>query len=78
MNLTKNNIEKLSALEKIANGAMWWIGSIPSLIAHTIFFIVSFALPILGIVDFDKNAFGAYYCRFSGSYLSRHLHSNVC
>ncbi|MCL1668240.1 DUF1003 domain-containing protein [Elizabethkingia ursingii] len=54
MNLTKNNIEKLSALEKIANGAMWWIGSIPSLIAHTIFFIVSFALPILGIVDFDK------------------------
>lgn len=54
MNLTKNNIEKLSALEKIANGAMWWIGSIPSLIVHTIFFIVSFALPILGIVDFDK------------------------
>jgi hypothetical protein len=48
MNLTKNNIEKLSALEKIANGAMWWIGSIPSLIAH-IFFIVSFALPILGL-----------------------------
>ena len=33
---------------------MWWIGSIPSLIAHTIFFIISFALPILGIVDFDK------------------------
>ena len=30
MNLTKNNIEKLSTLEKIANGAMWWIGSIPS------------------------------------------------
>lgn len=54
MNLTKNNIEKLSTLEKIANGAMWWIGSIPSLIAHTIFFIISFALPILGIVDFDK------------------------
>ena len=54
MNLTDQNKERLSALEKIANGVMWWIGSIPSLIFHTIFFIVCFLLPILKIVEFDQ------------------------
>lgn len=46
--------EKLEFLEKIANGITWWIGSIPSLIAHTLFFLISFLLPALGIVEFDK------------------------
>ena len=53
MNLTEQNKERLSVLEKIANGVMWWIGSIPSLIFHTIFFIICFLLPLLKIVDFD-------------------------
>lgn len=54
MRLTEKTEERLSALEKIANGIIWWVGSIPSLILHTIFFIVSFALPVFGLVDFDK------------------------
>lgn len=53
MKITEQNQETLSALEKIANGIMWWIGSIPSLIAHTIFFIICFALPLFHIVNFD-------------------------
>lgn len=54
MKLTKQTEERLSLLENIANGIIWWVGSIPSLVLHTIFFIVSFALPIFGLVDFDK------------------------
>ncbi|PJJ66109.1 DUF1003 domain-containing protein [Chryseobacterium geocarposphaerae] len=46
--------ERAEFLEKIANGITWWIGSIPSLIVHTLFFIISFLLPILNIVEFDK------------------------
>ncbi|WEK70011.1 MAG: DUF1003 domain-containing protein [Candidatus Chryseobacterium colombiense] len=46
--------ERAEFLEKIANGIIWWIGSIPSLIVHTLFFIISFLLPILHIVEFDK------------------------
>ena len=53
MKITEQNQEKLTILEKIANGIMWWIGSIPSLIFHTIFFIICFALPIFGVVEFD-------------------------
>ena len=53
MRITEQNQEKLTILEKIANGIMWWIGSIPSLIFHTIFFIICFALPIFGVVEFD-------------------------
>lgn len=54
MKLTDQAEERLSFLEKIANGIIWWVGSIPSLVLHTIFFIVSFALPVFGLVDFDK------------------------
>ncbi|WP_100077159.1 DUF1003 domain-containing protein [Chryseobacterium camelliae] len=50
----KNYTENKQVLEKIANGITWWIGSIPSLIAHTLFFIISFLLPLLGLVEFDK------------------------
>ena len=54
MKLTDQAEERLSFLEKIANGIIWWVGSIPSLVLHTIFFIGSFALPVFGLVDFDK------------------------
>lgn len=54
MNLTKENQEKLTILDKTANAVMWWIGSIPSLVAHTIVFVVSFLLPVLGLVHVDK------------------------
>jgi len=50
----KKNEEKIEVLERIANGITWWIGSIPSLIAHTLFFLISFLLPVLHIVEFDK------------------------
>ena len=53
MKITEHNQETLSVLEKIANGIMWWVGSIQSLVAHTIFFIISFALPMLHIVEWD-------------------------
>ncbi len=53
MNITEQNREKLTFLEKVANAVMWWIGSIPSLVFHTVFFIVCFTLPLLNIVDFD-------------------------
>ncbi len=46
--------EKEDFLDKAANWVMWWIGSIPSLIVHTIIFIMCFLLPIFNIVSFDK------------------------
>jgi uncharacterized protein YoxC len=46
----KNNI---NYLEIFANCAMNWIGSISSLVFHTILFMTSFALIIFGI-DIDK------------------------
>ena len=33
---------------------MWWIGSIPSLVVHTLVFLSCFLLPIFNIVSFDK------------------------
>ncbi|WP_238584537.1 DUF1003 domain-containing protein [Chryseobacterium sp. Leaf180] len=54
MNNVETQKDKLEFLEKIADGITWWIGSIPSLIVHSLFFIVSFLLPALGIVEFDK------------------------
>lgn len=50
----KKSHERIEFLEKIANGITWWIGSIPSLIVHSLFFITSFLLPALNIVEFDK------------------------
>ena len=54
MNITEQNQEKLTVLEKIANGIMWWIGSIQSLIVHTLLFIIAFMLPVFQVVEFDK------------------------
>nr|WP_314497262.1 DUF1003 domain-containing protein [uncultured Chryseobacterium sp.] len=50
----KTSHERIEFLEKIADGITWWIGSIPSLIVHSLFFIISFLLPALNIVEFDK------------------------
>ena len=46
--------EKTEVLEKIADSITSWIGSIQSLIVHTLLFLTSFLLPMLNIVDFDK------------------------
>ncbi len=46
--------EKIDFLVKVTDGVMWWIGSIPSLIAHSIIFLAAFLLPLFGLVDFDK------------------------
>lgn len=54
MKITEKNLEKLSALEKLANGIIWWVGSIPSLIFHTLFFIVCFLLPLFKVVAFEE------------------------
>lgn len=46
--------EKIDFLVRVTDGVMWWIGSIPSLIVHSIVFITAFLLPLFGLVAFDK------------------------
>lgn len=46
--------EKRDFLVRLTDGVMWWIGSIPSLIVHSLLFITAFSLPFFGLVDFDK------------------------
>ena len=46
--------EKIEFLVKVTDGLMWWIGSIPSLIIHSVIFISAFLLPLFGLVAFDK------------------------
>lgn len=41
-------------LQKVTDGVMWWIGSIPSLIVHSIAFLTAFLLPVFNIVAVDK------------------------
>lgn len=41
-------------LEKTADFATKWIGSTLSLVVHTVFFIVSFLLPVFRILPFDQ------------------------
>lgn len=43
-----NEQRTLNKLEKIAENITNWIGSVSSLIVHTIFFIISFLLPYFG------------------------------
>lgn len=54
MKVKERAAEKITVLEGIANGVMWWIGSIPSLIVHTLLFVTAFLLPVFGVVEFDK------------------------
>lgn len=46
--------KNIQFLEKITDGIMWWIGSIPSLIAHSLIFILAFLLPVFNLVSVDK------------------------
>ena len=46
--------KNIQFLEKITDGIMWWIGSIPSLIVHSFIFILAFLLPIFNLVSVDK------------------------
>lgn len=41
----------MEKLQTFAQRASQWVGSVPSIIFHTVVFIVSFVLPILGIVS---------------------------
>ena len=51
----ESRIQKIpTAIDKFSDKAIAWIGSIQSLIAHTIFFVVSFGLSIFDLVGFDK------------------------
>ena len=50
MNFKERNIR----LAKNADIATKWIGSTTSLIVHTIFFVLSFALPLFGVISFER------------------------
>ncbi|WP_027378061.1 DUF1003 domain-containing protein [Kaistella palustris] len=54
MSREKLTEKKAEFLQKVTDGVMWWIGSIPSLIVHSIVFLVAFLLPVFGIVAVDK------------------------
>jgi peptidoglycan hydrolase CwlO-like protein len=41
-------------LEKVADLATQWIGSISSLVIHSIFFIIAFLLPLMNLVSFER------------------------
>ena len=51
--MTLNETRKI-VLEKTAEKATRWIGSTASLTFHTIFFVISFSLPLFKILDWDK------------------------
>jgi len=46
--------ERKVKLEKVADTATKWIGSISSLILHSVLFILAFVIPLLGIISFEK------------------------
>lgn len=46
--------KNIKFLTKVTDGVMWWIGSIQSLVMHTIVFLAAFALPLLGLISTDK------------------------
>ena len=49
-----NKEQRKIQLEKSADKATRWIGSTNSVIVHTIFFIIAFALPLLGLLSFER------------------------
>ncbi|MEC5393798.1 DUF1003 domain-containing protein [Bergeyella sp. RCAD1439] len=44
---------KIGWLERVANSVMLWVGSVSSLVVHTLLFIAAFLLPVFGWVPFD-------------------------
>jgi uncharacterized membrane protein len=51
--MTKSEERKIK-LEKTADKATRWIGSTSSLLVHTIIFIISFVLPLVGLITFER------------------------
>jgi peptidoglycan hydrolase CwlO-like protein len=51
--MTTQELRKIK-LEKVADKATRWIGSIPSLVVHTIVFITSFILPFFKVITFEQ------------------------
>lgn len=50
----RRKVETKAILETAAEKITWWVGSIPSLIVHTLLFITAFMLPLFGVMNFDK------------------------
>jgi uncharacterized membrane protein len=48
------NKERKVQLERVADKATRWIGSTSSIVIHTIFFVIAFALPFTGVVTFEE------------------------
>jgi peptidoglycan hydrolase CwlO-like protein len=46
--------QKNSALEELALGFTRWVGSIQSIVVHTLFFVASFAAVAFDLVTFDR------------------------
>jgi peptidoglycan hydrolase CwlO-like protein len=49
-----NKEQRKIKLEKTADKATRWIGSTNSLLVHTIVFIISFVLPLVGLISFER------------------------
>lgn len=49
-----NKRKKRITLEQRAERATKWLGSLHSLAVHTLLFVVSFSIPLLGIATFDR------------------------
>ena len=54
MSTKEDQEKKIQFLTRITDWVMWWIGSIPSLIIHSIVFLTAFLLPVFNLVAVDK------------------------
>lgn len=54
MSKEEEHEKKIQLLTRITDWVMWWIGSIPSLIVHSIVFLTAFLLPVFNLVAVDK------------------------
>lgn len=54
MGRSEDQEKKIQFLTKVTDSIMWWMGSIPSLIVHSIVFVTAFLLPVFGLVSVDK------------------------
>jgi len=46
--------KNIKFLTKVTDWVMWWIGSIQSLVVHSVIFLTAFLLPVFDIVAVDK------------------------
>lgn len=54
MGRSEEREKKIQFLTKVTDSIMWWMGSIPSLIVHSVVFLTAFLLPVFGLVSVDK------------------------